>query len=105
MLTLSLIGAVAFVFINAFGAWVTQYRRRRLAWLFLSAAMLLVLAVVALSYRAGLAVWPLGLGLLLTWLSSYLHARLVARRVVLLNHVLRAAAVLAVFSLALLGLD
>lgn len=105
MLTLSLIGTFAFVFVNAFGAWVTQYRLRWLARLFMAAAMILMLAAVVLLYGENVALWPLGLGLLLTWLSSLLHARLVVRRVVPLNHVLRGAAAAAVFALALLGLE
>lgn len=105
MLVLAVLGTVTFALANAFGAWVTQYRRRWLAWLFLVAAFLLVLALVALIYGAGLALWPLAAGLLLTWLGSFLHAHLVARKVVFLNHLLRASAVAAIFTLALLGLQ
>ena len=94
MLVLAVLGTVTFALANAFGAWVTQYRRRWLAWLFLVAAFLLVLALVALIY-----------GAVLTWLGSFLHAHLVARKVVFLNHLLRASAVAAIFTLALLGLQ
>lgn len=104
MLALAAIATVAFALVNAFGAWVTQFRRRWLAWLFLLAALLLVLALVALIYRVERALWPLAAGLLLTWLGSFLHARLVTRHFVPLNHLLRAAAVTAVFVLALLAL-
>ena len=104
MLALAAVATVVFALVNAFGAWVTQFRRRWLAWLFLAAALLLVLALVALIYGVDRALWPLAAGLLLTWLSSFLHARLVTRNFVPLNHLLRAGAVAGVFVLALLAL-
>lgn len=104
MLALAAVATAAFALINAFGAWVTQFRRRWLAWLFLIAALLLVLALVALMYRVERALWPLAAGLLLTWLSSFLHARLVTRHFRPLNHLLRAVAVAFVFALALQAL-
>lgn len=89
MLLLALVASAAFAFINAFGAWVSQYRRRWIARLFLLASLSLVVATVALAYRTPLALWPLALGLLLTVVSSYCHARFVTAHVSWLNHALR----------------
>src|SRR5690625_5929754 len=74
MLLFAVLGSAAFTFVNAFGAWVTQYRRRWIAGLFLAAAFVLAVAVVALLYRTRIALWPLGLGLLLTVTGSLFHA-------------------------------
>lgn len=104
MLALAALAIVAVALVNAFGAWVTQYRRRWLAWLFLAATLLLVLALVSLMYQVEPALWLLVAGLVLTWFSSFLHARFVARRLIPLNHVIRAVAVMAVFTLAFLAL-
>lgn len=104
VLVLALIGTAALAFVNAFGSWVSQNRRRWIAWLFLVASWLLVLALVALFYRLRLGLLPLGLGLLLTVASSYLHARRVTAQVVWFNHILRLIAVTLVFWLAWKGL-
>lgn len=104
MLVLAIIGTAALAFVNAFGSWVTQNRRRWIAWLFLAASWLLVLALVALLYRLPVGLLPLGLGLLLTVVGSYLHARRVTAQVVWLNHSLRLLAVTLVFWLAWKGL-
>lgn len=104
MLVLAVIGSAALAAVNAFGAWVTQNRRRWLALLFMLAALLLVLAAAALAWRLGLGLWLLGAGLLLTWLSSLLHAHLVTRNLVWQNHLLRAAVTAAIFVLAAVSL-
>lgn len=104
MLAVAAVGSAVFALINAFGAWVTQNRRRWIAWLFLAASWLLVIAFVMLTYRLRLAVWPLGSGLLLTVGSSWLHARFVAAHVVPRNHLLRAAAAAVVFLAGLTAL-
>lgn len=105
MFLLAFLGSAAFAFINAFGAWVSQYRRRWIAWLFLLASLVLVVATVALAYRTRLALYPLGLGLLLTVISSYCHARFVTAHVVWLNHALRLMAAALVMLAALRALD
>src|SRR5690625_7377204 len=89
MLLFAVLGSAAFTFVNAFGAWVTQYRRRWIAGLFLAAAFVLAVAVVALLYRTRIALWPLGLGLLLTVTGSLFHARFVTAHVGWPNHLLR----------------
>ncbi|HLR45893.1 MAG TPA: hypothetical protein VK092_01965 [Deinococcales bacterium] len=104
MLAFAATCAAVFASINAFGAWVTQNRRRWIAWLFLLASWLLVIAFVMLVYGLPAALWPLGAGLLLTMLSSWLHAVLVAAHVVPRNHLLRAAAAVAVFLAGCAGL-
>ena len=100
MLYLALLGTAAFAFINGFGAWVTQNRRRWIAWLFLTACWLLVVARVMLVYRVNVALLPLAAGLLLTVLGSYVHARYVTARVTVQNHVFRLLSVLVVLGLA-----
>lgn len=104
MLALAAVGCAAFAFINAFGAWATQNRRRWIAWLFLLASWLLVVTFVMLTYGLRPALWPLGAGLLLTVGTSYLHARLVTAHVVPRNHLLRLVAAAAVFAAGLAGL-
>lgn len=94
MLVLAIAGAAVFAFVNTFGAWVTQYRRRWIAALFMLAAFLLVVAAVGLVYRVEFALWPLAGGLLLTVISSLFHARFVTAQVIWPNHLLRLGAAL-----------
>jgi len=100
MLLFAVLGSAAFTFVNAFGAWVTQYRRRWIAGLFLAAAFVLAVAVVALLYRTRIALWPLGLGLLLTVTGSLFHALFVTAHVSWPNHLLRLLSAALVFAAA-----
>lgn len=100
MLAAALVGIAALAVVNGFGAWVTQNRRRWIAWLFLTASWLLVIALVTLIYRVEAGLVPLGAGLLLTAVSSWLHARLVTARVIIPNHIARLLVVLLIFWLA-----
>lgn len=104
MLILALVGTAVLAFVNGFGSWVTQNRRRWIAWLFLLASWLLVLSLVALWYRLQAGLIPLAAGLLLTVTASWLHARLVTAHVIWFNHALRLVVVLLVFWLAWRGL-
>lgn len=104
MLIVALLGTAALAFVNGFGAWVSQNRRRWIAALFLSASLLLVMALVTLSYGLRSGLLPLASGLLLTVLSSFLHARLVTAHVVWPNHALRLFVALLVFLFAWFGL-
>lgn len=104
MLTLALVGAAGLAVVNGFGAWVTQNRRRWIAWLFLLASFLLMVALVTLWYRVRAGLWPLAGGLVLTFVSSLLHARLVAARLIPFNHALRLVVVALVFWLAWKGI-
>ncbi len=92
MLAAAVLGTLVFAFVNAFGAWVTQYRRRWIAGLFLLAALVLVVAAVALVYGVSQVRWLLVLGLLLTVASSLLHARFVTAHIIWPNHLLRLGA-------------
>ena len=70
------LGVVA---VNAFGAWAVSRRKPRVSRLFLLSAVVLVVAAVALGYGLHFASWILAAGLGLSWLASYLNARLGAR--------------------------
>ena len=94
---LVVLGVVA---VNAFGAWAVSRRKPRVARLFLLSAVVLVVAAVALGYGLRFASWILAVGLVLTWLTSYLNARWVLGRVVWRYHALRALAMAALLVLA-----
>lgn len=91
MLPLSLTLTLAYLLVNAFGAWALSRRSRALSGLFLSAAASLTVAAVALVLQPSLAAAPMLLGVSLASLASYGHARRFLRQVVLWRHALRAA--------------
>lgn len=90
-----------YAFVNAFGAWMVIRRKPKLAALFMLAAALLIIAAVAFISVVPFA-RPLQLvGLLLALLTSWLHARIVIGKVILRNHLFRAAVVLLIYLLSL----
>ncbi len=95
------LGVVA---VNAFGAWAVSRRKPRVSRLFLLSAVVLVVAAVALGYGLHFASWILAVGLGLSWLASYLNARLVLGRVVWRFHAVRALAMVALLALAVVVL-
>lgn len=86
---LLLLVAVALTVINTFGSWAVSRRRPLVARLFLLAAMVLTVTAVAYAYRLDLAWWLLLAGAVLTFVASFLNARLVIGKVEWPNHLLR----------------
>ncbi len=90
MLTvLAVLGTVVHMLINAFGAWALQNRRRWIAALFLVTAVLLMISSIWLAFGLAPGAWLATAGLALACASSWLHAQLVMKRVILLNHAIR----------------
>lgn len=92
--------ALVLTVINTFGSWAVSRRRPLVARLFLLAAMVLTVTAVAYAYRLEAAWWLLLVGAVLTFVSSYLNARLVLGSVEWLNHLLRALALAGVVVVA-----
>lgn len=82
--------------INTFGSWAVSRRRALVSHLFLLAAAVLMVAAVAYAYRTGAARWLLSTGALLTFVASFLNARLIIGRVEWPNHLLRGGLLLLV---------
>lgn len=97
---LLLLLALVLTAINTFGAWAVSRRRPLVSRLFLLAAMVLTVTAVAYAYRLTEARWLLSAGALLTFVASFLNARLVIGKVQWGNHALRAVALAAVVALA-----
>ncbi len=96
--------ALGLVVVNAFGAWAVSRRKPVVARLFLLAAMVLTVAMVAYGFADRVAWWVLLAGTVIGYLASYLNARLVIGKVVWPYHLLRAAVLAALLALArLLG--
>lgn len=91
---------VVYALLDVLGAWAVWRRKRWLAWLFMLAALALMLAAVALVLALPLARYLLIGGLVLTSLATYLNARLVVGRVLLVNHLVRALIGLGLYGLA-----
>lgn len=81
--------AVVLTVINTFGSWAVSRRRPLVARLFLLAAMVLTVTAVAYAYQADFAWWLLLAGAVLTFVASYLNARLVIGKVEWPNHLVR----------------
>lgn len=92
--------ALVLLVINGFGAWAVSRRKPAVSQLFLGAAMVLTVALVAYAFRDTVAWWVLLVGSVLGYLASYLNAKLVIGKVVWPYHLLRAAALAAVLVLA-----
>lgn len=88
--------ALAMVVVNAFGAWSVSRRKPVVSQLFLGASMVLVVAMVAYGFRDEVAWWILLAGAVLSFLASFLNARLVIGKVVWQYHLVRAAVLVAV---------
>lgn len=85
---LVVLGLVA---VNTFGAWAVSRRKPWVARLFLLAAMLLTVTVVAYGFAVDYAFWLLVAGAAAGGLASILNAVLVIGKFAWLNHLLRAA--------------
>ncbi len=83
--------AVAYAGVSTFGAWTLVRRARALAWAHLAAAALLMVGAVAVAYGLPLGVAGLAAGAGLASVVSWWTARSLAPRVVVRNHVARAA--------------
>jgi hypothetical protein len=92
--------ALGLVVVNAFGAWAVSRRKPVVARLFLLAAMVLTVAMVAYGFADAMAWWVLLAGAVLGYLASYLNARLVIGKVVWPYHLLRAAVLAALLAAA-----
>ena len=93
---LLLLVALGLTAINTFGSWAVSRRRPLVARLFLLGAMVLTVTAVAYAYRLEAAWWLLLAGATLTFVASFLNARLVLGKVEWPNHLLRALALAAV---------
>lgn len=92
--------ALGLVVVNTFGAWAVSRRKPSVARLFLVAAMVLTVALVAYGFADPIAWWVLLAGTTLGFLASFLNARLVIGKVVWPYHLLRAAVLAALLALA-----
>ncbi|MFA5595078.1 MAG: hypothetical protein WDA15_07360 [Trueperaceae bacterium] len=97
---LLLLVALVLTVINTFGSWAVSRRRPLVARLFLLAAMVLTVTAVAYAYRLESAWWLLLLGAALTFVASFLNARLVIGKVEWPNHLLRGLALVVVVVVA-----
>jgi len=89
---LLLLVALVLTAINTFGSWAVSRRRPLVARLFLLAAMVLTVTMVAYAYRLEAAWWFLLAGAALTFVASFLNARLVLGKVEWPNHLVRGLA-------------
>lgn len=83
---LVVLGLVA---VNTFGAWAVSRRKPWVARLFLLAAMVLTVAVVAYGFGVDYALWLLVAGAAVSTLASVLNAILVIGKFAWLNHLVR----------------
>ena len=83
--------AFAYAVVDVFGAWTVVRRRPRLSFLFMVAAAVLTVGGVAAAYRLIESWMFVAAGAVASSLASYLNARLILGRVVVVNHLVRAA--------------
>lgn len=100
---LAALAAAVYAFTNAFGAWMVSRRQPVLAWLFMVAATLLVVAAAALVSPIPFARALLASGLVMASLASLINAYLIGQ-VRWQNHLLRAVVGLLIYLLAHWGL-
>ncbi len=77
------------VAVNTFGAWAVSRRKPWVARLFLLAAMILTVTIVAYGFRVDYAFWLLLAGVIASALASILNAALVIGKFAWPNHLLR----------------
>lgn len=77
------------VAVNTFGAWAVSRRKPWVARLFLFAAMILTVTIVAYGFGVDYALWLLVAGVAVSTLASILNALLVIGKFAWLNHLLR----------------
>jgi hypothetical protein len=92
---LAAIATLAYAFVNAFGTWMVVRRKPWVAFLFMLAAALLMIAFAA---------FILATGLVLASITSLINAYVVLGKVVWRYHLIRATCGLAIYLLAHFGL-
>lgn len=86
--------------VNVFGAWAVSRRRPLVSRLFMLAAAVMTVASVAYAFTFTGAFWILASGAVLTFVASFLNARLVLGQVRWQNHVARGAVLVGLVALA-----
>jgi hypothetical protein len=104
MHVLAAIFTLAYAFVNAFGTWMVVRRKPWVAFLFMLAATLLVIAFAAFIGNFSYIRVILAAGLILASVTSLINAYVVLGKVVWRHHALRAACGLVIFLLAHVGL-
>lgn len=84
--------AFAYAVVDVFGAWTVVRRLPRLSFLFMTAAAVLTVGGVAAAYGVPETWYFFAAGATASSVASYLNARLVLARVVVVNHAARLAA-------------
>ena len=78
-----------YAFVNAFGAWMVLRRKPWVGWMFMVAAIVLVVAAVSVFYQSPASTWLTLSGLILAFCSYLLHAHFVIGKVIQRNHLFR----------------
>ena len=86
-----LLASLGYAVVSTFGAWTVVRRRRGLAFTFLASAALLTVGGVAAAYRLPESAWLLAAGAAIASFASIWNARRVLGRIVVRNHLARAA--------------
>ena len=86
--------------VNVFGAWAVSRRRPLVSRLFMLSAAVMTVAAVAYAFTFTGAFWILASGAVLTFVASFLNARLVLGEVRWQNHVARGAVLAGLVALA-----
>lgn len=89
MITVVALFVAIYGFVNAFGAWMVLRRKPWIGWMFMVAAIVLVIAAVSVFYQSPAKVWLTLSGLILAFCSSLLHAHFVIGKITQRNHLFR----------------
>ncbi|MGL4608527.1 MAG: hypothetical protein ACRCYY_02410 [Trueperaceae bacterium] len=100
MLILAALFTLAYAFVNAFGTWMVVRRKPWVAFLFMLAAALLMIAFAAFIGSFPYTRVILGSGLILASVTSLINAYVVLGKVVWKHHVTRALCGVVIFLLA-----
>ncbi len=103
MHVLTLLVAIGYAAVTTFGAWTLVRRRRWLAFAHLGVAGALMVGGVATVYRLASGAYWLAAAALGASVVSFLSAKIVARRVILANHVSRGVVGVLLTALAFLA--
>jgi hypothetical protein len=101
---LAAVATLAYAFVNAFGTWMVVRRKPWVAFLFMLAAALLMIAFAAFIGNFPYLRVILASGLILASVTSLINAYVVLGKVVWRYHVIRALCGLGIFLLAHFGL-
>lgn len=104
MHVLAAIATLLYAFVNAFGAWMVVRRKPWVAFLFMIAAALLMIAFAAFIGNFPYLRVILASGLVLASATSLINAYVVLGKVVWRHHIIRAVCGVAIFLLAHFGL-